>query len=200
MKLFIVRHGETDMNVQGLIQSHSNSQLNNNGKLQAEKIASRLKNETFNHAYTSDLERASETAKIILQYHPEITLLETVKLREKHAGELEGMSKKGAVIKFNRIRHTFHGFKPKGGESFIEAQQRISAFYEELIENHKGEHILLVAHGGIIGALLLYIFDKPIIWKEYNKHRPSNAALTILEIEDTKKHTIHIMNCIEHLK
>jgi phosphoserine phosphatase len=199
MKLYLVRHGETQMNVKGLIQSHSNHSLNKNGISQAEKIANRLRNEQIDFIYSSDLDRAKETAQEIGKHHSHITLIETPKLREKKAGILEGMEKKEAQKKFNKDVHKFHSFKPEGAESFEEAQQRIAQLYNKLLKKHKGKSVLLVAHGAIIGALLLFLLEKPLVWKEYDNHRPTNAALTILEIEDNKKHKIHLLNCVEHL-
>ncbi len=65
MKLYIVRHGETDHNINKIIQGHLNTPLNSNGIIQAQKIANRLKDINFDIIYSSDLSRAKTTAEEI---------------------------------------------------------------------------------------------------------------------------------------
>ncbi|MBI5797426.1 histidine phosphatase family protein [Candidatus Woesearchaeota archaeon] len=198
MELIIVRHAQTDANKNGIVQGHSESHLTPLGKKQAKKIAERLKEHHIDYAYSSDLTRAIETAEEILKYH-HIPLEKTKELREKHAGIFEGKSNKPRLLSKEQIFNRFHGIKPFGGESFLGAQKRIINFYNKLVEKHKGKTVLIVAHGAVLGALLLHLLDKPITWEEYDKHRPQNAAITIVKIEDTKKHTVHLLNCTKHL-
>jgi len=199
MKLIMVRHGQTDANISGIIQGHGESSLTFLGKKQAQRIALRLKEEKIDYAYSSDLTRAKETAQEILQFHPFTPIVITEELREVHAGKHEGHPiNKDPKIKENYFNH-FHEYKPERGESFIEAQQRILGFYNKLIQKHKTKAVLLVGHGGIFGALILALLKRPLNWQEYDKHRPQNAAITILEIEDTKEHTVHLLNCTKHL-
>ena len=57
--------------------------------------------------------------------------------------------------------------------------------------------MLVVGHGGTLTALYLAIFEKPL--EEFKHYHPLNAAVTILEIDDSKKHTVHVLNCVKHL-
>ncbi len=199
MKLIIVRHGQTDANINGIIQGHGESCLTLLGKEQAQKIALRLKDEKIDYAYSSDLMRTKETAEKILKFHLFVHLIYTAELREVHAGKHEGRPiNKDPKIKENFFNH-FNSYKPEGGESFMEAQKRVVHFYHDLLEKHRGKSVLIVAHGGILGALILAILKKPITWEEYDKYRPQNAAITILEIDDTKEHKVHLLNCTKHL-
>lgn len=199
MKLIMVRHGQTDANLNGIVQGHGESSLTLLGKKQAQRIALRLKEEKIDYAYSSDLRRAKETAEEILKFHPLNKIIYTKELREVHAGEHEGHPiKRDPKIKEDFFNH-FHSYKAPGGESFLEAKERVLHFYKQLLEKHKGMTILIVAHGGVLGALVLGLLNKAITWEEYDKHRPQNAAITILEIEDTKEHTVHLLNCTKHL-
>jgi len=199
MKLILVRHGQTDANMAGIIQGHGDSQLTLLGKRQAQKIAQALQSEKIHIAYCSDLTRTRETAEAILKFHPLVELLQSKELREVSAGKHEGRPiKREPKIKEHFFNH-FHTYKPEGGESFVEAQERIATFYETLLKKHQGKTILLVSHGGILGALLLALLKKPICWEEYDKHRPQNAALSIIEIDETKEHKVHLLNCMDHL-
>jgi len=62
---------------------------------------------------------------------------------------------------------------------------------------HSKQTVLLVSHGGPLTLLYLYIFKKNI--EEYRTYHPQNTAVSILEIDETKKHTVHILNCVKHL-
>lgn len=198
MKLIIVRHGQTHENLAKILQGQTYGTLNQTGKEQAQKVAERLKNENIDVAYVSDLERTKETAKEILCFHPETPIIEEKALRERSWGVWEG--KKSEEMKHFLEKHelTNNTFKPENGESFLEVQKRIVAFYHMILEKQKNKTILVVGHGGALASLYLFIFQKSI--EEFKKYRPQNAAVSILEISDDKKHTVHVLNCVKHLE
>ena len=177
MKLILVRHGETEANVKGLIQGGgSNFSLTKNGLEQAKKVSEFLKFEKIDIAYSSDLGRSLQTAKEILKNH-KLKLIKTKELREVHAGELEGKNT-------SRNKIFSPSFKAPGGESLLECMQRVSDFYDKV--KQKDKTLLFVSHGVTIATLLLYIFKKKIIWEEYDQCRPPVAGITILEINEKK--------------
>ncbi|KAI6005814.1 phosphoglycerate mutase-like protein [Pisolithus albus] len=90
LRLYIVRHGETDWNRTRRIQGQKDVPLNETGITQAALLAQALKEVPFTRAYTSDLQRASKTAEVILRYHPSVIVEEDEALREVYMGELEG--------------------------------------------------------------------------------------------------------------
>ncbi len=193
MRLILVRHGQTEANARGLIQGGGmDGPLNDVGILQAHRTADKLKNETIHHAYSSDLVRAKHTAEEILKHHPRLNLTTTAALREKHAGQYEGKPKI-TVDKTKSLKRAsmFKDFTPDGGESFATAQKRVLNFYAELCDKHTGETVLAVAHGGIIAALLMHLFDKPVNYIEYDNLRPENGAITILEVTDKPLLVLH---------
>ncbi|KAF8643851.1 hypothetical protein AX16_008868 [Volvariella volvacea WC 439] len=91
-RLFIVRHGETDANKSGIIQGQLDTPLNEHGKKQARQVTDALRTIPFGKAYTSDLQRAADTAACILRHHPELlnSLEKTQALRERLMGDLQG--------------------------------------------------------------------------------------------------------------
>ena len=89
MLLYIVRHGQTDYNLIRRIQGQSNSQLTDLGRQQACLLAKRLGNKTFNAFYTSDLDRAMDTAKTI---HPIGDFVLDKQLRERSFGRWQGLN------------------------------------------------------------------------------------------------------------
>ena len=89
--LLIVRHGETEWNAVGRIQGHTDIGLSEKGAEQALALGERLDGLSIDAAYSSDLKRSSETAKIALGGR-EIVLNETPMLREYHKGAFEGLT------------------------------------------------------------------------------------------------------------
>ncbi|TCD70924.1 hypothetical protein EIP91_000830 [Steccherinum ochraceum] len=90
IRIYIVRHGETDANRLGILQGQMDTPLNANGVLQAEQTAEALERVRFVGAYASDLQRAGKTAEIILSKHPGVELKRYEELRERSLGSLEG--------------------------------------------------------------------------------------------------------------
>ncbi|TBU65475.1 phosphoglycerate mutase-like protein [Dichomitus squalens] len=91
-KVYIVRHGETDANRQGIIQGQLDTVLNDAGINQARLTADALEDVPFGAAYSSDLQRAKKTAEIVLESHPNVQLETTEALRERYMGEWQGGS------------------------------------------------------------------------------------------------------------
>lgn len=86
MKIILTRHGRTEENDAGILQGHLPGTLSENGWNQARKVAERLKSETIDYAYSSDLARSANTAKEIMKYHPETPMEFTEELRETFLG------------------------------------------------------------------------------------------------------------------
>ena len=90
-EIYLVRHGETDWNNDGRFQGHVNIPLNEKGKIQAQEAYEKLKAINFDLIYSSDLERAAETARII-NAHREIPIRYDQRLRERDAGKYSGLT------------------------------------------------------------------------------------------------------------
>ena len=101
-RFLIVRHGETAWNADGRIQGHSNTALSEHGIQQARATASRLADVAIDAAYSSDLVRASETARILLEGR-DTPLVQTAELRERYYGVFEGLT-----VDERRTRHPRH--------------------------------------------------------------------------------------------
>jgi broad specificity phosphatase PhoE len=77
-------------------------------------------------------------------------------------------------------------------------QERMLQFIKTILEKHEKQTVLLVSHGGTLTSFYLNLFQKAK--EEYKKYHPQNTAVTILEISDDKKHTVHVLNCGKHLE
>lgn len=156
---YIVRHGETDWNVEKRMQGHSDRLLTLLGKQQAKELSEKLKDVKFDEVFSSDLLRAKETAEIIA-LEKKMIVKTTQALREKRYGELEGkkweetqhLYKEWQNLTANE-KWTFTAVKDE--ESNEEAAQRLLLFLRETSIAFPGKTILLVSHGGLIRMLLI---------------------------------------------
>ncbi|MBI5072856.1 histidine phosphatase family protein [Candidatus Woesearchaeota archaeon] len=197
MKLILVRHGQTEENAAKIIQGQTPGKLTELGVEQAKKIALRLQDEKIDIAYVSDLERTCQTAKQILYFHLKIPVVYTKELRERAWGIWEGKKSEERKEFFNEEGYCINDYKPQGGESFEEMQERMLHFIKTILEKHHKQTVLLVTHGGVLTSFYLHLFQKAK--DEYKQYHPQNAAVTILEISEDKKHTVHVLNCVKHL-
>jgi uncharacterized phosphatase len=143
-ELILVRHGETDWNRDGRYQGHADPPLNAAGRDQALELARELADTSFDVVYTSDLKRASETARIILGDR-KIPLVEDPGLREIDVGSLSGLTRP-------EVEEQFPDGAPDA-ESREEHLGRVLAAVEEIAARHPGERVLIVSHGGSIRTL-----------------------------------------------
>ena len=200
MKVIFTRHGETNENVAGISMGQGmEGNLNGTGLIQAQKLASCLKDERIHCAYISDLKRAVDTASEVLKYHPETQAIYAPELRERNLGIYEGGPRTRWKKAMQESPLPFRIFKPEGGESYEELQERIGNFYSELIKKHANDTILLLSHTGALTMLFLKIFNRPIAPEEYEKFKPDNTSVTICEVTTDGECVLRVFNSTEHL-
>lgn len=189
MKLYIVRHGETDWNKERRIQGQVDIPLNEFGRNLARKTAVGLKEIPFAVCFSSPLGRAKETAELILEGR-EISIIEDKRLMEMGFAEWEGgcCSKEGWNVPdaFQRFFDDPEHYVPApGGEDFADVKRRTGAFLEWLYgqTQYEGSNILITTHGAALAGLLNNIKGKPLA--EYwgiGVHK--NCAVTEVEVTD----------------
>jgi probable phosphoglycerate mutase len=153
-RICLVRHGETDWNAERRLQGHIDVPLNATGLAQARATAANLAEHGFIAVYTSDLQRARQTAAeaaraLDLEPQPE------PRLRERRYGKFEGLTYAEAKSRYPEGYQRFHERDPsyafgEEGESLEDFAARIRAALETLAERHAGEQILVVTHGGVL--------------------------------------------------
>ena len=164
-RFIVVRHGETQWNVESRIQGHTDSPLTDKGLQQAEAIAARLAREDFDALVSSDLGRALHTAQAIARRCKHEVIADP-RLRERSFGEGEGMTY-GEVDyhwpdAFSRVRETDPDFVIPGGESRRQFHERIRDAFAALAAEHEGRRVAVVCHGGVLAALYRLIHDIPV--------------------------------------
>ena len=195
MKLYIVRHGETQEILDGLVQGHLDGKLSKEGTEQAKKVGERLKNERFDFIYSSDLGRATQTLKEIIKYHPNIPVQYTKDLREATSGIFDGRPREEREKHRRKSKQKLYDYRPPKGESFHDVEVRIQKIIDELVEKHPDKNVLLVTHGRWIKILLGMIDEQ----YKTNNLRINFTSVSMIEIDKKKKHKIHTLNSFEHL-
>lgn len=155
-RFVILRHGETQWNVESRIQGHTNSELTPLGRRQAEALGKRMAGEAFDVLVSSDLTRAVDTASSVATRtgHP---IVMDARFRERCFGVAEGLTYGELDHQypdaFSRVRETDPDFEIPGGESRRQFQSRVKAAFESLAAQHRGKRVVVVAHGGVLAAL-----------------------------------------------
>jgi len=159
LHLILVRHGETEWNVQRRYQGQSDVSLSESGKWQAELVAVRLAEQKIDAVYASDLKRARETADTIAGYIY-LDVSPEPRLRELKFGILEGLTFDEAQAQYpEMIAAWLEDFNqpPQGGETIEHFNARIVSLLDELKQKHDEQVVLLVGHGGSLSEILRVI-------------------------------------------
>jgi broad specificity phosphatase PhoE len=167
--IVLVRHGETDYNREGRWQgSGSDVPLNDAGRVQARAVAESLADRFDRRiaaVYTSDLERARETARIVAE-RLALEAVDDPALRELSHGRWEGRTHAEVVGRWPEEHAAYQAdpfhVRRGGGDSYRDLEVRVWPELERLAERHRGERIVAVSHGGPIRLALSRILDRPL--------------------------------------
>nr|AFK37135.1 unknown [Lotus japonicus] len=157
-EIVVVRHGETAWNAANRIQGQLDVELNETGRQQAVAVADRLSRESkVSIIYSSDLQRAFETAQVIASKCGGVEVVKDSGLRERHLGDLQGvvyheMTKYPAAYKAFMSKNEDQEI-PGGGESFVQLFDRSTSALQRIALKHQGERVVVVTHGAFIRSL-----------------------------------------------
>lgn len=185
-QVFLVRHGETEWNVQRRIQGHSDSPLTQSGIDQAKQVAARLKNEGITHIIASDLGRTQQTAKLIAEACG-CEVIADPRLRELNMGVLEKrqihtLTEEEEGWRKSLLNGAEDGRIPEG-ESLAELESRMRAALESTLDLPEGSKVLLVSHGIALGCLIGSVLGLPAYAER--RLRLRNCSLSVLEYQET---------------
>jgi broad specificity phosphatase PhoE len=154
---WLVRHGQTDWNVQGRFQGQADPPLNEIGLSEARALAGQLAGQHFDALYSSDLLRARQTAEIIASATGLEIRIEPC-LREINQGEWEGMLFEDIQASHPQIKESRKNasltFRPPGGESLQEVISRVLPVYDEIAIKHPDGKVMVVSHGVTLAIAL----------------------------------------------
>ena len=167
LRLLLVRHGQTEWNATRRYQGHSDPPLNETGLTQARQLAARLQPLHIDLLFSSDLQRAVQTARILAAGR-DLPLQTDPRLRELNFGVLEGHTFDEGLALWPQMIQKWvddNNQPPQGGERMDELTQRVLQFYEETLQPCDGKTVLLVAHGGPLRVLLQHLLGTPArVW------------------------------------
>lgn len=192
LKIYIVRHGETNGNLCGVLQGWTDEPLNDKGRELARITGKALADIQFDFAISSPLSRAYETAQILLaENHNETPVIQTDnRIKEMFFGSWEGLglAEENFSIpseNFNLFyTDPFHFVNSESGESIFDVCSRTGDFYQEIIHNTEYENktILVTTHGFALRAMLQQVYEhKDDFW---HGKIPDNCAVNIIEAVD----------------
>ncbi|HLA17794.1 MAG TPA: histidine phosphatase family protein [Dehalococcoidia bacterium] len=184
MRLFLVRHGETESNRLGLALGRNDVPLNERGRWQAERLADALRGEPLAAVYSSPLRRTLETARPVAGAHGlEVTVEE--QLIEMDIGELDGLT-------FAEVRTRYPGLLEEwvsgpgpsmpmpGGERLVDVQERAWSAVTDLAARHGEEAVAAVTHNFVILSLLTKVLG--IELSHFRRLQHAVAAVSVVDL------------------
>ena len=153
-KVLLVRHGESIWNAEGRWQGAADPPLSDTGRAQAAELAKLVKNEDIDLIVASDLGRAIETAEIVAATLDLPKPIIEPRLRERDVGEISGLTRAEIEQRYPGLLEKWRTgelTKMPGGEDDI--TPRVSAGLQAVIDAADGSVVLVVTHGGVIGAI-----------------------------------------------
>ena len=161
----VVRHGETQWNIEARIQGHGDSALTAKGLAQADAIARRLRGEAFDAIVSSDLGRAMDTAARI-GAAVEREVIPDARFRERNFGCCEGITYTELHERYpdafgRHLQDTNPDFRVPEAETRREFYARIAEAFEALARERSGKRVLVVCHGGVLASLYRHIHGIP---------------------------------------
>ncbi|KAH7874826.1 histidine phosphatase superfamily [Lentinula edodes] len=203
-RVYILRHGETDENRAHIIQGQRDTLLNEAGKRQAAMAIDVFRDVNLDIAFTSDLQRAADTAEIILKTHPrrdQITLIKEKRLRERCLGRLEGKHLS------ERRNQTGVDEMAESVASFLD--RALSWWDTDIVEGLTGtprkvpREVLVVSHGGFISSLVRNLISSGRIEAEpeqVTNWTCFNLSITTIDFEEGIKPRLVSYSNISHLE
>jgi len=201
MRIYLVRHGETEWNRIRRFQGRSNLPLNQEGKKQVKALALALKNKPLMAIYTSPLLRALETARLIKVFHPSTPIFEEKGLIEMDLGEFDGMKVQDWAEQYPDIRKSWNenpaSVKMPGGESLKEVQARAKETLERITRIYPTDTtILMSSHNFVNLTILCDLLKIPL--HRFRELRQENAAFNVIRKKGNRFY-VELVNEGSHL-
>lgn len=202
LTLYILRHGETDFNLQGIVQGGGvDSDLNATGLAQGKAFFEAYKHIPFEKVYASNLKRTYQT----LHYFEALghTIIRDADINELGWGDLEGQSaSENTKMWFTKITDAWMSgdleAKMPNGESPIEVWDRCKRFFDALFESHPTGNVLICTHGRTLRLVLSQLIGNGM--NEMHHFHHDNTGLNILQVHTDGAIKSLVLNDTSHLE
>ena len=163
--LVLVRHGESQWNLENRFTGWVDVPLTETGRREARRAGELLRGMHFDRAYTSVLQRATETLDIVLRVigQTDLPIERDAALNERHYGDLQGLNKAETAEKFGaeqvHIWRRSYDVAPPGGESLKDTAARTLPYFESAIVPalRAGQNLLVAAHGNSLRSIVMHL-------------------------------------------
>jgi len=172
----LFRHGQTDWNINLLLQGVTDIPMNSTGIAQVRTAARALKVNDWDLILTSPLGRARQTAEIIAEQLGFQDIHQQDLLIERSFGEAEGLAYEQWKSKYSNLDEL------PGGESKSDLVARSKTLLDTFAENHPGKRILAISHGALIRTVLAIASDNML---PREGERLGNASLNVVSHQET---------------
>ena len=173
LKLYIVRHGETEWNVIKRFQGQLNTPLTEKGMEKLRETGKNLENVLFEEVYTSELERTVNSAEIILNENrgyknKKMELKKLAELNEVYFGVWQGLKYEEVFLKYpeeaNNYFYNVKNYKAENveAEKLEDALERFLKGINKILNRHKSGNILVVTHGTVFEMFINYVENNSI--------------------------------------
>lgn len=185
MKLFLIRHGQTDWNISGKIQGSHDIELNHNGIMQAEELSNKISDNKykFSKIYSSPQRRATKTAEV-LSKAINVEYISTQGLEEINLGEWEGLSWAEVKEKYPKEYDEWYlnrrDTKAPKGESYQEMIERVLISLHKII-NENCDNVAIVTHSAVIMCLQCCLTNTS--FEEMTKFKTDNTSIIEIDSE-----------------
>lgn len=199
-RLYLVRHGATQLSAEDRFAGAVNPELSEEGKFQAERLAERLADDNITAVYASPMVRTVQTATILAAPH-NLHLIHRDGLREISHGRWEGMLRKDVEKQFPDEYAAWEEdpftYAPLGGEAGVNVIARALPVIREIVLNHRGQNVLVVSHKATLRLLIssLLGFDA----RGYrDRLDQSPACLNVIDFKDPVRARLMLFNDVSH--
>ncbi len=198
--IYLVRHGQTVWNEEGKLCGSSDVPLSDEGLLQAQKLAARMKGVNLSAVYSSPLLRARQTAEAIASHHNLEVQIER-DLSEIDYGDWEGLKVADAMEKFPELerlrREDPMKFVAPNGEPMKNFAERVIAAIQKITSKHPSETICVVAHQTVNRFILCWVMQMDFrLWRQL---RQDPTCVNLLQVREDGLWRVCLVNDTCHL-
>lgn len=196
LTVYLLRHGETTYNADGnRYCGRTDAELTEKGLLQARRVAEALHGERIDAVYASPLKRAYLTAEIATGNR--LPVMRDDRLIELDFGAWEGKAREEFVAEDPALWESWctspeHTRAGGSGDTAWDVVHRVDDFFQEMVQRHSGQQIVVVAHNGVNRLYLAWKLGMPL--KNYRRLVQENSALTVVRFGDTEGFSLLKLN------
>lgn len=202
-QIYLARHGETEWNAVRRVQGWTDIPLSAQGVAQAQALGDRLGRVPITAVYSSDLERAMETARPSAERHG-LTVIPLEELREKRFGDWEGLTQTELERDYAELWHRYHNERDlnalvPNGETWPQVLSRMASALMMILRDHPGpeDAVLVVGHGGSGRVIILQALQAAL--PTLLRLHLDNASLSRLDFHGKADSRVVLLNDTSHL-